>query len=485
MLDEKENLENENQENENPENENAETQNSENENSENENSENENQSESDNKAINISKEKNTSEKSQDTAPSSADSDNDDENKKENKKHIIIIVEILIALIAIGFIIFAITTKNKEKNANSSSSNDASSMSASSNVSGQSISLADIDNSALYENLPEIPDVVSLNTITEEEAQKLVEENKFLKLQTKDGVDVYLPNYENSEYLHSEVSCDDAQIDAEIFEKILSKHLQDAPADKTVAELYDTVDIDYSGKIDGVVFEGGTAQGQSLSLGSHSFIEGFEEGVVGMKVGETKDITTKFPENYPNSPDLAGKEAIFTVTLNKIVKECPEFTDEIAAEEDSEYNTVEKTREKMRNDIIKQKLDMFLMSSYYVTGVNKDSVLNYYNSSMDYYAQMLSSQAQMSVADMLAQQGLNIEDFKKDAIKASAFSAMSIEVYTAITDSNNLTITDEKKNKLAKELKVNSIDELYTQFGEQTINDYLISDIALDFILESF
>ena len=76
-------------------------------------------------------------------------------------------------------------------------------------------------------------------------------------------------------------------------------------------------IDYVGKIDGVAFDGGSSKGYNLLIGSGSFIDDFEEELIGVKVGETKDVTAKFPENYPNSPDLAGKEAVFTVTVNYI------------------------------------------------------------------------------------------------------------------------------------------------------------------------
>ena len=87
-------------------------------------------------------------------------------------------------------------------------------------------------------------------------------------------------------------------------------------DRDVAQNGDVANIDYEGKKDGVAFDGGTAQGYDLNLGSGVFIDGFEDGVVGMKVGETKDLTLTFPDNYANE-DLAGAEVVFTVTLNSI------------------------------------------------------------------------------------------------------------------------------------------------------------------------
>lgn len=80
---------------------------------------------------------------------------------------------------------------------------------------------------------------------------------------------------------------------------------------------DTVVIDFAGYLDGVAFEGGTAQNFPLVLGSGQFVPGFEEQLVGMEKGETRDINITFPENYV--PDLAGKDVVFTVTVNDIVK----------------------------------------------------------------------------------------------------------------------------------------------------------------------
>ena len=83
------------------------------------------------------------------------------------------------------------------------------------------------------------------------------------------------------------------------------------------ETGDTVNIDYEGKKDGVAFDGGTAQGYDLTIGSGSFIDGFEDGLIGVMPGETVDLDLSFPEVYPNNPDLAGQPVVFTVTVNYI------------------------------------------------------------------------------------------------------------------------------------------------------------------------
>ncbi len=94
-------------------------------------------------------------------------------------------------------------------------------------------------------------------------------------------------------------------------------------DKKKVEDGDTVNIDYVGKKDGEPFENGSAKGDYLTIGSHNFIDGFEEGLIGKKVGETVDLNLRFPDVYDPNPDLAGAEVVFTVTINKIV-EAKEF-----------------------------------------------------------------------------------------------------------------------------------------------------------------
>lgn len=113
-------------------------------------------------------------------------------------------------------------------------------------------------------------------------------------------------------------------------------------DKQTVETGDCVNIDYEGKKDGVAFDGGTAQGYVLEIGSHSFIDGFEDGLIGVNVGDTVDLNLTFPEDY-QSEDLAGADVVFTVTVNKIVKKIDitydELTDEYVASNFS-YQTID-------------------------------------------------------------------------------------------------------------------------------------------------
>ena len=114
-----------------------------------------------------------------------------------------------------------------------------------------------------------------------------------------------------------------EITEEDVDTYLDELLAQNPARKEItdrtAEVGDNIIVNFIGKLDGVEFEGGTAYGYEITLGNGGFIEGFEEGMIGMKVGETKNVETVFPANYGNA-DLAGKTAIFEITLLSIYEE---------------------------------------------------------------------------------------------------------------------------------------------------------------------
>ncbi len=143
-----------------------------------------------------------------------------------------------------------------------------------------------------------------------------------------------------------VDVTDADIDAALTQ--LSKDAGTLVPVERPVELGDTPTIDYEGKIDGVPFEGGTAKNQATEILEDRFIPGFATGIVGMTAGETKDIETKFPDDYTNE-ELAGKTAIFTITVhdNKVSEPVP-LDDELAVRFKGEGATLETLRDDLRN-----------------------------------------------------------------------------------------------------------------------------------------
>ena len=170
---------------------------------------------------------------------------------------------------------------------------------------------------------------------------------------KFSVDVYVrPDVELGQYKGLEVEVQmqhltDAMVDAEI-EKDREKASRTIDVEDRPVQEGDTVNLNYAGTVDGVAFDGGTAENQTLEIGSHRFIAGFEEQMVGMNIGEEKDLNVTFPEDY-STKDLAGKDAVFHVKVNGITTvEKPELDDDFAADI-SDFNTFEE----YKADVVKR------------------------------------------------------------------------------------------------------------------------------------
>ncbi|NLG03497.1 MAG: trigger factor, partial [Clostridia bacterium] len=128
-------------------------------------------------------------------------------------------------------------------------------------------------------------------------------------------------------------------------------------DRTDVKDGDIVNIDYEGKKDGVAFDGGTAQGFDLTIGSHSFIDGFEDGLIGKKVGETATLDLKFPDNYTNNPDLSGQPVVFTVKINSIKeKKVPTLDDAFVKTVSTESKTVAEYKKEVETKLLSSKED---------------------------------------------------------------------------------------------------------------------------------
>lgn len=144
---------------------------------------------------------------------------------------------------------------------------------------------------------------------------------------------------------------DAEVDARIEQDRAKVSSTEEVLDRPV-ENGDNVNLNYAGTVDGVAFDGGTAENQSLTIGSHQFIPGFEEQMVGMCVAEERDLNVKFPEDY-HAEELKGKDAVFHVKVNSISKTVmPELDDEFAADV-SDFSTFQEYRENIVKELTEQ------------------------------------------------------------------------------------------------------------------------------------
>ena len=235
---------------------------------------------------------------------------------------------------------------------------------------------------------------------------------------------------------------------------------------------DTVNIDYVGTLDGVAFEGGTAYGQNLMLGSNRFIDGFEEGLVGAKPGQTVDLNLTFPENY-GATDLAGKAVVFTVTVNYIMPTLAEFTDEVVAGFGvSEITNLEELRQYAhdyllenanydRDMIIENELLENLLANTSVEDIPK-AVIEKYNGVMTRSIESIATQYGMdSDTYLLYYTGMDLESYLKDNAEEAAKQGL---IFQAIANAEGLNLTEEE---LDAELKTYAANE-----GYATIEEYL-------------
>lgn len=159
--------------------------------------------------------------------------------------------------------------------------------------------------------------------------------------------ITISKYKGVEVEHSGATeVTDEDIQAEI-DNLLEMYTTTEKITGRPAKDGDTVVIDYVGKIDGKKFEGGSAEDSELTLGSNSFIEGFEEGIVGHEIKDSFDLKLKFPDDYW-SEEFAGKDVVFSVKLKKIVeKKVPELTDELVQEVSETAKTVDEYKTEIR------------------------------------------------------------------------------------------------------------------------------------------
>ena len=224
-----------------------------------------------------------------------------------------------------------------------------------------------------------------------------------------------------------------------------------------AQLGDFANIDYTGMMDGEAFDGGSGTGYELELGSGTFIEGFEDGVVGMNVGETKTLDLKFPDDY-SSTDLAGKDAQFIVTLNSLeTKEVPELTDEwVSKHTDGEFTNVAdytadyKTRLQKQSDLSTQYSRAYAAIQTVAEDADVtasvDGIKYLYNSNYATYETMAASYS-MTLDSYLTASGTDLATFKQNLADYSETVAEQVAVIEAIYEKEGMTLTDEDEENM--------------------------------------
>ena len=301
--------------------------------------------------------------------------------------------------------------------------------------------------------------------------------------------VTLGDYKGLEVKKIVYNVSDEEVENEIKQMLASQATEVECDSEKALENGDIAVIDFDGTIDGERFDGGMAQDYPLEIGSHMFIDTFEEQMVGMKKGDTKDVKVKFPEDY-GVKNLAGKDAVFYVTLNAIKqKQIPELTDEFAkkmgefedakalrafiksalekqAQTKGQHETenalvnkiVEGSQVKVSDELVEQQLESIMQDMNYR--------LMYQGLTLEQYAEMV---------------GTTLEKIKEEKRVDAEKSVRTRLILEEIIEKENLQITQEEVDAKMLELAMStskSVDEFKKSLPKQQI-DYIINDIIVN------
>ena len=257
---------------------------------------------------------------------------------------------------------------------------------------------------------------------------------------------------------------------------------------------DTAVIDFVGKLNGVAFDGGTASNYELEIGSGSFIDGFEDGLIGVKKGDTVDLNLTFPESY-QSTELAGKDVVFTVTVNG-VKRKPQLNDEWLAA-NTNYATLAEftaeTKQKLEDDA-ETTASNTLESAGLDQVISNSTVKKYYKSLIEQgesqYEKRLNAYASAygkSLSELLAAQGMTESQYQNQKQKQGVSYAQVAMVVYAIAQDAGLSEEDAEYQTILNDLANNYNMDAATfssTYGESLVKSSVMSQYAMNYIVSN-
>lgn len=300
--------------------------------------------------------------------------------------------------------------------------------------------------------------------------------------------VKLAEYKGLEKSEIKVSVSDEEVQTQIKSNLKSTA---ETVEKTEGKVKDgdTANINYEGKKDGVAFEGGTAEGYDLVIGSGTFIPGFEEGLIGKKIGGTYDIDLTFPEDY-GSEDLAGQDVVFTVKINSVKSTVvPEYTADWV-KENSDVETKKDYEVLIKDQLIEQKEETAknnIMADLWNQVVSESKITQYPQELVDEYVAEIEAQYELmaetygvELETLWEQQGIDSKETydAKNEQAAKAYVKEQLVMYN-IAAVEDLTYSDEEADEIRTAIdEAGFDDESFKQQYGQDIETYI--DAALTF-----
>ena len=309
-------------------------------------------------------------------------------------------------------------------------------------------------------------------------------------------EVKLGKYKGIKVEKADVTVTDEEV-AEELDKVKEQNARLVAADDKAVEDGDQTTIDFEGFVDGVAFEGGKGEDYPLTIGSHSFIDTFEEQLIGKKVGEEVEVNVTFPENY-QAKELAGKPAMFKVTIKEIkVKEYPELDDDFA-QDVSEFDTLDEYKEDIKKNLTEKKekeAEAEKESKVIEAIVNA--------AEMDIPEKMVEAQAEQMLeefAQNIAMQGISFEQYlqftgatvdqMKEQVKPQAQARVeSSLVLEAVVKAENIEATEEEVEEEIKEMagrynmEADKLKGLLTDSDKENLKKDICARKAAKFVVD--
>lgn len=305
-------------------------------------------------------------------------------------------------------------------------------------------------------------------------------------------EVTLGDYKGLEVPKAEVNVTDDEVEAEL-NRMAERNSRIETVDRPAQE-GDTVILDFEGFDNGVAFEGGKAEGYSLKLGSHSFVPGFEEALVGLSAGDEKDVDVTFPENY--TPELAGKPVVFKCKIHEVKEtQTPEMDDEFAKDV-SEFDTLDALRADIRAKRENERREA-VERAFESAAVEKAAA----NMTCEIPASMVEEQVDKNLeqfAYQLQMNGMKLEDYAKmmggdmNALRSSMRPMAETTVrnnvlLAAVVEAENITVSDEEVEaeiqKLAEQYSMEA-DKVRAAVGVESLKADLATRKAVALIKDS-
>lgn len=309
-------------------------------------------------------------------------------------------------------------------------------------------------------------------------------------------DVILGSYKNLEMKKPEEKVTAKDVDAEI-DKLREQNAEMQLVEKRAIQAGDTAIFDFKGTLDGVAFDGGTAENYELKIGSNSFIPGFEDQMIGLKSGEEKALNLTFPKDY-QAADLAGKAVVFEVKVHEIKEMVlPPLTDAFVKELDKEnIATVEALKKSIKDDLKKQKVSeaknkktdfaVQTASENATVDIPEDMIVAEKNRMLDNTKQQ-AKQYGLEFEQYLQFSGMDLAQFEEKLMEDAKKSIRYNLVLEAVAKKEAIKATDKefktRMQELAEQYKM-SVEQVASQLSDDVVKQDIEMNKAVDFLVES-